>query len=1003
MAKNDDKLRELLERAEQGTKEVFESDNYRNYLATMSKFHSYSSRNSLLILLQKPEASYVAGYSAWQKKFNRQVQKGEKGIQIIGYTPKKVTVDQERTDSNGNPIIGADGKPVTDKVTKQIPAFMPVYVYDVSQTAGEPLPQLVNELDGSVEVYQDLMQSIREASPFPISFEDIQGGARGYCDPLNQKIVIQQGMSEAQTIKTAIHEVTHADLHAPELNLALNDRTDRSTREVEAESTAFVVCNHYGIDTSDYTFPYLATWSSTKELKELQSSLDTIQRQAGELIDRIDNRLSELQKNREQQLFTEITPDKVKELVQAYDEKADRPFGNYLAQDKGMWIAVDDSTHNCNVEEFPDRKTAIDWLAGKFEMSEYYDRPDKSVSVEEMEQYGFSNDPALGIDMLPLEQERAAALFEKETPVFMLYSNSTAIAADSIDQIKDHAAKGGLFGVQANDWEQHRYFEQKALDLAKKYDRLIGEDPNGKIAFPFSVEDNEKRLNIISDRISNFDVASLDLIVDQVISRVPEEQADRKNTLIHELQGIKNEYEHFKQERLAIDVEKFAGEPVLVVKWSENPALQTGQTFPLHEANAIFKKFDEAYPQEQGYEKTAFYLKYKQLGEYGLYEGQQDFGDREGGVIDHIKALWEYELTPEQKSLHAAHGNEKIIENAQDALERFVPYLQAHDTLGKLSDYTEKQLSDLRTMTGFGASVKGGEQLLAYHTAMKSYINQFREALNNEGNYPEMPQRSAFGISEISDVSITPELRADIEAMAKYRAEVKEEITAEAKEAGITEDQYIAAGSIAPAGRRYAIYQMKDGEQTRGIRFESLDFLRQENIGITPSLNMYDKVYSGELPEGKGLEDIFTEFNIDHPADFTGHSLSVSDIIVIEYQGELTANYVDRGGYENLPEFAAEIKTYKDQANEEKDAEQKRATAERNNSLKFDNDIDLDREKTRDQLGFRDTDKKQPQQQQKRMSMKDRFAAAQAEADRRAAGRSESSQQHKQEKERGDI
>ena len=390
MAKNDDKLKELLERAEQGTKEVFESDKYRLYLATMAKFHSYSSRNSLLILLQKPEASYVAGYTAWQKKFNRQVQKGEKGIQIIGYTPKKIDVEQEKKDSSGKAIIGADGKPVMEKVTKQIPAFMPVYVYDVSQTAGEPLPQLINELDGSVEVYQDLLQAIKEVSPFPISFEDIQGGAKGYCDPANQKIVVNQGMSEAQTIKTSIHEVTHADLHAPELNLALNDRTDRRTREIEAESTAFVVCNHYGIDTADYTFPYLATWSSTKELKELQSSLDTIQKQAAELIDRIDNRLAELQKNRENQLFTEVTPDQVKELVQAYDEKADRPFGKYLAQnqDNGKWIAVDDSTHDCNVEEFSDRKTAIDWLAGKFEMSEYYDR----LEAERSNSLKFDND-----------------------------------------------------------------------------------------------------------------------------------------------------------------------------------------------------------------------------------------------------------------------------------------------------------------------------------------------------------------------------------------------------------------------------------------------------------------------------------------------------------------------------------------------------------------------------------------------------------------------------------
>lgn len=310
MPKNNDKLKELLEQAEQGTKAVFESENYRNYLATMSKFHSYSFRNSLLILMQKPEATHVAGYAAWKKKFNRQVQRGESGIQIVGYSPRKVNVEQEKKDSSGNTIIGADGKPVMEKVTRQVPSYVPVSVFDVSQTEGEPLPQLVNELNGSVEAYQDLMQAIRDVSPFPVSFEEIQGGAKGFCDPVTQRIVIQQGMSEAQSVKTAIHEVTHADLHAPEQNLILADRTDRRTREIEAESTAFVVCEHYGIDTSDYTFPYLASWSSSKELAELQSSLETIQKQAGDLIDKIDTRLTELQKDREKDLFTEASFEK---------------------------------------------------------------------------------------------------------------------------------------------------------------------------------------------------------------------------------------------------------------------------------------------------------------------------------------------------------------------------------------------------------------------------------------------------------------------------------------------------------------------------------------------------------------------------------------------------------------------------------------------------------------------------------------------------------------------
>lgn len=442
MPKNNDKLKELLEQAEQGTKAVFESENYRNYLATMSKFHSYSFRNSLLILMQKPEATHVAGYAAWKKKFNRQVQRGESGIQIVGYSPRKVNVEQEKKDSSGNTIIGADGKPVMEKVTRQVPSYVPVSVFDVSQTEGEPLPQLVNELNGSVEAYQDLMQAIRDVSPFPVSFEEIQGGAKGFCDPVTQRIVIQQGMSEAQSVKTAIHEVTHADLHAPEQNLILADRTDRRTREIEAESTAFVVCEHYGIDTSDYTFPYLASWSSSKELAELQSSLETIQKQAGDLIDKIDTRLTELQKDREKDLFTEITPDQVKNLASSFENKEDRTFIIYQlkenADNRNIRFEGLDQLRQANIApalpmydkvytgKLPAGKT-LDDIFTEFNINRPADFTGHSLSVSDIiaikedfgitahyvDSFGFENLPEFAQDIEDQQQEADVASFEK--------------------------------------------------------------------------------------------------------------------------------------------------------------------------------------------------------------------------------------------------------------------------------------------------------------------------------------------------------------------------------------------------------------------------------------------------------------------------------------------------------------------------------------------------------------------------------------------------------------
>jgi len=292
-----EKLKALTDKLEQGVKNVYESDRYKNYLGVMSKFHFYSFRNSLLIMLQNPDATHVAGFNTWKTTFNRSVNKGEKGLQILAPAPYRMKVTMEKIDGiTQKPVLDHSGKPVTEEVEITKPSFRSVYVFDVSQTSGEPLPQLITELTGSVVHYNAFFESLKSVSPFPMEFEELQSGAKGYCDPANQKIVIKTGMSELQNIKTAVHEITHADLHGGQANLSLGEKKDRRTKEVEAESVAFVVCSHFCIDTSDYSFAYVAGWSSDKELNVLKSSLDTIQKQAGQLIDKIDTRFKELLK-----------------------------------------------------------------------------------------------------------------------------------------------------------------------------------------------------------------------------------------------------------------------------------------------------------------------------------------------------------------------------------------------------------------------------------------------------------------------------------------------------------------------------------------------------------------------------------------------------------------------------------------------------------------------------------------------------------------------------------
>lgn len=275
-------MNELIQKLEDGILQVFETDRYKEYLKFVSKFHNYSYRNNILIQSQCPNARYVAGYKKWQTEFHRTVNAGEKGIRILAPVLSTYKTQVEKKDNTGKSVKDIDGKPVTIEKQIDVIYFKSVYVFDISQTTGEPLPTLTNELQGTKENFKDIIKCLQKVSPLPIEYEEINTGSKGYCS--KDKIAIKKGMSEIQTIKTCIHEIAHATLHKD----LKPDEKDRATKELEAESTAFIVCEHFGIDTSDYSFPYLASWSKDKELTQLKSSLETIQNQANTLICSID-------------------------------------------------------------------------------------------------------------------------------------------------------------------------------------------------------------------------------------------------------------------------------------------------------------------------------------------------------------------------------------------------------------------------------------------------------------------------------------------------------------------------------------------------------------------------------------------------------------------------------------------------------------------------------------------------------------------------------------------
>ena len=288
-AEQRNKLKEMTDKLEDGVKAVFASDEYQKYLSCMSKFRHYSINNLILIHMQRPDATHIASYTDWQRSFNRQVNKGEKGIRIIAPSPYKRKIVEDVKDEQGQPVLETDGS--AKKVVREVPveAYKIVTCFDISQTSGDPLPTIgVDELKGSVEAFKDIDRAIRDISMVPISTEDIKNGAKGYYSRSENKIVIKSGMDDAQTLKTEIHELAHSLLHS---NIGSEKDVDRNTKEVQADSIAYVVSEHYGFDVSSYSFPYIAGWSSDKTVPELKASLDIIRKTSANIINQIDEKL----------------------------------------------------------------------------------------------------------------------------------------------------------------------------------------------------------------------------------------------------------------------------------------------------------------------------------------------------------------------------------------------------------------------------------------------------------------------------------------------------------------------------------------------------------------------------------------------------------------------------------------------------------------------------------------------------------------------------------------
>ena len=501
-----DRLKEITASIEDGIKELFQSESYAQYLQTMSRFHHYSVNNQVLIHMQKPDATLVAGFNKWKNQFGRNVIKGEHGIKIIAPTPFKKKIEQEKLDPDTQlPMLDADGKIITEEKTIQIPMYKPVTVFDVSQTEGKPLPQLAHDLSGNVANYDVFMEALRRSSPVPISIEVMGGGMDGYFDLEHQDIAIRKGMSEVQTVSAVIHEMAHALLHnrtkdteekTPELS--------RSTEEVQAESISYAVCAYYGIATGDNSFGYIASWSKDKTLPELRESLEVISKTADGLINDIDRHYAEILKEREAELIA-AEPAMAMERLYAVDDRylhvqrTDTGV-DYTIYDKASMKELDGGQLDmeistlaeaaleiCNshgigqnaplqvadigildeLQVTRDAAIAVEPPVQETPEPETDIPPDPAISVEARNAYGYTDDA-----MLPLTKERAMELFERDVPVYLLYGDNTEAMAFEQTEILNH---NGIFGIDCADWEAVK--EQFPVATENRWQKAFQQNP----------------------------------------------------------------------------------------------------------------------------------------------------------------------------------------------------------------------------------------------------------------------------------------------------------------------------------------------------------------------------------------------------------------------------------------------------------------------------------------------------------------------------------------------
>ena len=835
-----DKMKEITDRLEQGIMGVFESERYAEYLRTMSKFHNYSLNNTLLIAMQG--GNLVKGYRQWEKEFDRHVKPGEKAIKILAPAPYKVKKEREKIDPDTKmPVIGADGKPVMETQEITIPAYKVVSVFDVSQTEGKELPNLsVSELTGDVEQYRDFFAALERTSPFAIAFETLDGGAKGRCYYEENRIAIHEGMSELQNIKTAIHEISHATMH----DTAPDDptRPDRRTREVQAESVAYAVCQHYGLDTSDYSFGYVAGWSSGKELSELKGSLETIRSTAAKLIETIDGHFAEIQQEKAAVQEQEAQPITLEpQPAQEQTEQATPPES--APQEAEPPAVKYYPINEAAARRAKEMNSYSDYKPGSA-TAEYRSYVEEAVQLAERQKARVDPMYHEKIDsLLDTYARKLAANMNKgfeidaRVPSILIAGGSNFpvrkkekqnAARDTnyrewqdIQGLLDKIRSTGMGGISADDPQAVQKLEKKLAGLEKAQETMKAVNAYYR---KHKTLDGCPHLSAESIEKMKADMASQWHIEDKPYPT----WALSNNSA--EIRRVKDRIKSLSQQR-----------EIGYVGWE----FEGGKVEANAEANRLQILFEEKPDAATREELKSNGFRWSPKAE----AWQRQLTDNAYRSADYIKAI--LPLSGEKPS----------------------ELLRAH----------------IRQQKSASQEAPAPEPIYKVHTNPRS---DSRENLCFLQAY--IPQED--GKAQIGDVLYigTPEkcreLMAQLNAGELTQGEVKE-LYAQAQTAEQDKDTF-------------SIYQLKRGDETRDLRFEPYD--RLQATGHAVDRANYELIYTAPLAPDTSLEDIYTRFNLDHPADFKGHSLSVSDIVVLHRDGRDAAHYVDSIGYREVPEFFKE-------------------------------------------------------------------------------------------------